>query len=278
MRPAIRLAQASRPLAVCAETTVERRGGSKGQSFYAAVYSFHPDVAPYDAKRRALDDAVSATIAALLHDEGDAFAMHVRSLLSALDDPYTHLEGKGAKLPASGAAREQRVWRYHGYPPDVRDPYQSAYEPFRVGWSSTGSTRMLRHRLALEDGTPLVVRYSEPIQGDTVATPTPDPAAEGSSNVADPAYPEPGRRVIAGYRVRAVARYFHPFTGLTGEDWDQVLIESIPRLLAAGPEGSVSRLRVRDATGRTRDAEVGRTTERWWLAFRDRLDPPVVRR
>ena len=235
----------------------------------------------------------------------------------------------------------------------------------------------------------MLVRYSEPVprrsdEAEAAEGSEPD-AAAGSRP--EPAYPSAGRRVIAAYRVRDIARYFYPYTDSTGEDWDRVLRRSIVPLLAAsdsleyalavaelvtafhdshvgvsgpgwsafadgahaplgvrvlggdvvvtgfasdsvrramglevgdiilsvdgepvadrlrrlaryhsastpqalsaevahgllgvGAEGSTVNLLVREARDRVRNVRVGRTTRNWWLAFRDRLDQPVVRR
>ena len=51
---------------------------------------------------------------------------------------------------------------------------------------------------------------------------------------ADPSYPAVEYRILAAFRVWGVINYFFPYKDLTGEDWDGVLREFIPRLEKAG--------------------------------------------
>jgi len=60
----------------------------------------------------------------------------------------------------------------------------------------------------------------------------------GKSWIADkpygePAYPDLGYRLLAAFRIWGVYNYFHPYKYLTGEDWDAVLLEFLPKMAHA---------------------------------------------
>ena len=50
---------------------------------------------------------------------------------------------------------------------------------------------------------------------------------------AEPAYPELGYRLLAAIRIWGVYNYFHPYKYLSGEDWDAVLLASLPKMAHA---------------------------------------------
>ncbi|HEX2218643.1 MAG TPA: S41 family peptidase [Gemmatimonadales bacterium] len=196
---------------------------------YGAVFYFHPEVAPSDSARRAWDDAVVTAVEAILQGGASAFRPTVGALLETLDDPETGLLGTVRQGPAT-PMRQQRAWRYRGYPPEVNDYYGGPYKPFAAGWHPLGNREVQRHRLDL-GGVSAVVRYSEPVPASSDTAP--EPRARGSGMASEASLPERGRRVIAAYRVRNIVRYFFPYSSLTGEDWSAVLRGSIPKLLAA---------------------------------------------
>jgi len=69
--------------------------------------------------------------------------------------------------------------------------------------------------------------------------PAPRPRAElGKAWMAEKpysemAYPELGYRLLAAFRIWGVYNYFHPYKYLTGEDWDALLLEFIPKMAHA---------------------------------------------
>ena len=58
-------------------------------------------------------------------------------------------------------------------------------------------------------------------------------AAQRDSTYDDMQYPSAEYRVLAAFRVWAVINYFFPYKELMGEDWDEVLRQSIPRMEGA---------------------------------------------
>ena len=71
-----------------------------------------------------------------------------------------------------------------------------------------------------------------------------------------PAYPDDGVRVLALYRFWNAARYFFPYMYVNDGDWDTVLPEFIPRLLAA-KDAEQYHLTLVELTTRLRDTHVG---------------------
>jgi C-terminal processing protease CtpA/Prc len=71
-----------------------------------------------------------------------------------------------------------------------------------------------------------------------------------------PAYPDEGVRVLALYRFWNAARYFFPYMYVNEGDWNTVLPEFIPRLIAA-KDAEQYHLTLVELTTRLRDTHVG---------------------
>lgn len=71
-----------------------------------------------------------------------------------------------------------------------------------------------------------------------------------------PAYPDEGVRVLALYRFWNAARYFFPYMYVNDGDWNTVLPEFIPRLIAA-KDAAQYHLTLVELTTRLRDTHVG---------------------
>ena len=72
----------------------------------------------------------------------------------------------------------------------------------------------------------------------------------------NPEYPGEGQRLLALYRFWNDARYFFPYLSVNGGDWNAVLPEFIPRLIAA-KDAAEYHLTVLEMTTRLNDAHVG---------------------
>lgn len=70
-----------------------------------------------------------------------------------------------------------------------------------------------------------------------------------------PAYPAEGQRLLAMFRFWSAARYYFPYMYVNGGDWDAVLPEFIPRLMAATNAVSYQ-LAIAEMTTRLHDAHV----------------------
>ena len=71
-----------------------------------------------------------------------------------------------------------------------------------------------------------------------------------------PEYPAEGVRLLALYRFWNAARYFFPYMYVNGGDWNDVLPEFIPRLIAAS-DAEQYHLTLLELTTRLRDTHVG---------------------
>jgi len=70
---------------------------------------------------------------------------------------------------------------------------------------------------------------------------------------ADQLYPPTELRLVAGFRIWGVFHYFFPYKHLIGEDWDQVLLEMLPKLETAGGAREYH-LTVAEMVARTNDS------------------------
>lgn len=211
---------------------------------YAAVEFFHPDVASDPVARRAWNEAMAVAIETVSGGDGAAFERAIRRLVTTIGDPMTTVVGASDPTPAGASEGiERRALRYQGFPPQVRNRYGGGYRPFSITWEVVPDSAADRYRVDLPEQIAALVRFTEPVPsgaaaGNEVSDDGTDEAtgaadAPADSAAADPAYPRPGARVIAAYRMHAVARYFYPYTELGETDWDAALREAIPGLLAA---------------------------------------------
>ena len=119
---------------------------------------------------------------------------------------------------------EQRVWVHHGFPPETSEassgPFYSAF------LYKLGST--------LEE-------VSVPMGGFAVRVPLSEPASAvplipspvQTSHVDSEPYPTTEFRILAAYKIWGVLRYFFAYRDLMDEDWDGLLTQFLPRMIAA---------------------------------------------
>jgi len=102
-----------------------------------------------------------------------------------------------------------------------------------------GTTGLTANRVLNVSGEPALQAAIEMARAGKWDKPSARPRAErGKSWVTDKAYdetayPELGYRLLAAVRIWGVYNNFHPYKYLTGEDWDAVLLESLPKMAHA---------------------------------------------
>jgi len=89
----------------------------------------------------------------------------------------------------------------------------------------------------------------------------------------DMPYPSKPYRLLALFRIWSVFNYFFPYKYLMGEDWDQVLLDFIPRFEAA-KDAKEYGLVVSEMLTHTHDSHVGAGSEAIWEYFGS-VGPPV---
>lgn len=117
----------------------------------------------------------------------------------------------------------QRLWIHHGLEPETGTDATPFYSAF-----------LYRSGDAVEDvsvpmgGFSVKVPLSENVSG-TAAIPAP-PAG---SRYSDAAYPSTELRILAAYKIWGILHYFFAYRDLIDEDWDSLLPQFLPRLIAA---------------------------------------------
>jgi C-terminal processing protease CtpA/Prc len=174
---------------------------------WLTVKYFHPSLAYRDLDwDQAFVDAVPKIRAAQSSAEYEAA---VQSMLRPLDGV--------ASQPAAG----QRVWIHHGLPPETGEPSAAFYSAFLY---KTGT---------------VPDEVSVPMGGFNVRVALSEPASslvfavQGQPRVyADP-FPSSELRALAAFKIWGVFHYFFAYRDLMDEDWDALLPQFLPRLLAA---------------------------------------------
>lgn len=122
---------------------------------------------------------------------------------------------------AAGAG--QRVWVHHGLAPESGE---SANSPFY-------SAFLYKPTIASEE-------VSVPMGGFNVTVPLSEPATAGppvpptlAARTYPDAYPSTELRILAAYKVWGVLHYFFAYRDLIDEDWDGLLTQFLPRVIAA---------------------------------------------
>jgi carboxyl-terminal processing protease len=87
-----------------------------------------------------------------------------------------------------------------------------------------------------------------------------------------PAYPAEGQRLLALFRFWNAARYYFPYMYVNGGDWNVVLAEFIPRMVAAR-DAEAYHLAIAELTTRLRDAHVSASSVTLTRFFGARLPP-----
>jgi C-terminal processing protease CtpA/Prc len=265
--------------------TVERLAALA--ELYAAVEFFHPDVASEPVARAAWNEAMAVAVETVAHGDATVFEPAIRRLVSSIRDSMTTVIGAFDRTPVGAMEGvERRALRYSGFPPQVQNRYGGGYRPFAITWDVVPDSAVDLYRVDLPEQIAALVRFTEPLPAG--AAPGDDVSSEGSDEVTgaaaapadsaatDPAYPRAGARVIAAYRLRAVARYFHPYTELSETDWDAALREAIPGLLAAHDSTEYA-LAVAELAAGFDDSHVGLQGPGWSAAVDGPRAPVGVR-
>jgi C-terminal processing protease CtpA/Prc len=180
---------------------------STGRLWITVKY-FHPYLAYRDLDwDQALVDALPKIRSANTTEEYQAA---VRTMMHGLDDGNS----------ASGSTG-QRVWIHHGLPPETGAPSGQFYSAFLYKPGSAPDEVNVPM-----GGFSVNVRLSEAAAGASL--PAPQPA-----RVYSDAYPSTEFRILAAYKIWGVFHYFFAYRDLMDEDWDALLAQFLPRLIAA---------------------------------------------
>jgi len=139
---------------------------------------------------------------------------------SAVRGMMRALEGSPAS-PAVGMG--QRVWIHHGLAPETQaTPTGAFYSAFLY---KPGDS---------------IEQVSVPMGGFAIQVPLSEPASAGPpfppwriSQTDTAPYPGTELRILAAYKIWGVLRYFFAYRDLLDEDWDGLLTQFLPRLIAA---------------------------------------------
>lgn len=208
---------------------------------------FHPYLAYQDIDwDKALVDALPKIRSAKSADE---YAAATGMMLQSLHDPETHM---GAATPADqppvvGPPKTgvgQRTWVHYGLAPEAGSGYSAYYSAFftKPGSPATPGQDAVPAvetiPVPLGEGQRAVVRLSEFIQTDGTSPVSGSklpafPAPKAERSYADMNYPSVEYRLLAAFKIWGVFKYFFAYRDLLDEDWDQVLLDYLPKFIAA---------------------------------------------
>ncbi len=222
---------------------------------WVTVKYFHPYMAYQDIDwDKALVEALPKILDAKSPDE---YAAATQQMLDALHDPETHMLGEA--VPAAPSRRQkpavdrlsenpsgpgQRTWIHYGLAPEAGTSYGGYYSAFctkpgrGVALFEGNASAVETVPVPLGEGQQAVVRLSESINADGTSPATgarlpafPTPKAE--SAYAEMSYPAVEYRLLAAFKIWGVFKYFFAYRDLLDEDWDQVLLDYLPKFMAA---------------------------------------------
>ena len=130
------------------------------------------------------------------------------------------MHGLEDSISASGSAW-QRLWIHHGLPPETGEAASPFYAAFLYEPGSESDEVSVPM-----GGFSVNVRLSEPAAGAGIPAPR-------SPRVYGDAYPSTELRILAAYKIWGVFHYFFAYRDLMDEDWDALLAQFLPRLIAA---------------------------------------------
>jgi C-terminal processing protease CtpA/Prc len=222
---------------------------------WITVKYFHPYLAYQDIDwDKALVEALPKIRSAKTPDE---YAAATQQMLDALHDPETHMLGSASQNAAAGPYKPetskpdkgadipgQRTWVHYGLTPEARAGYSGYYSafytkpgrPITPGEGTMPGVETIS--VPLGEGHWAVVRLSESINADGTspisgarlpAFPTPKPERA----YAEMSYPAVEYRLLAAFKIWGVFKYFFAYRDLLDEDWDQVLLDYLPKFVAA---------------------------------------------
>ena len=125
--------------------------------------------------------------------------------------------------PVPSSTGGQRVWIHHGLPPENTN---SAATPFYSAFLYKPTNTIETVHVPM-GGFSVDVPLSEPANAGT-----PIPPMIAARTYAD-SYPSTELRILAAYKVWGVLHYFFAYRDLIDEDWDGLLLQYLPRVIAA---------------------------------------------
>jgi C-terminal processing protease CtpA/Prc len=215
---------------------------------WITVKYFHPYLAYQDIDwDKALVDALPKIRNAPSKNE---YVAATQQMLEGLHDPETHM--LGAAGPAGRSASQlhaepsagQRTWVHYGLAPEAGPGNSGYYSAFftRPGIPSTpghsAGISVEAIQVPLSDGQAATVRLSESVNLDGTS-PTSGarlpafPTRKAERAYAEMSYPAVEYRLLAAFKIWGVFKYFFAYRDLLDEDWDQVLLDYLPRFIAA---------------------------------------------
>ncbi len=161
--------------------------------------------------------------------------------------PIVFLVNRKTALPAVALALQDGGLAAIVSEDDASDEIAGLSAPFEIGGgvSATVRVRLLSHadgsygfapnRVLHEQGETALQqavevarsRKWEPVKHSAEKLPD---AWQTDDAYSKEAYPDLERRLMAAMRIYGVFTYFHPYKYLTGEDWDAVLLDFLPRM------------------------------------------------
>jgi len=222
---------------------------------WVTVKYFHPYLAYQDIDwDKALVDALPKIRAAKSADE---YAVASQQMLDALHDPETHMVGAASQTAAAGPAKPdtrkpnqgaeisgQRTWVHYGLAPEAGvgfSGYYSAFytKPGRRPASFEGTASAVETiPVPLSEGQTAVVRLSESVYADGMSPESGArlpafPTGVAERAYAEMSYPAVEYRLLAAFKIWGVFKYFFAYRDLLDEDWDQVLLDYLPKFIGA---------------------------------------------
>lgn len=146
-------------------------------------------------------------------NSGSEFRAGISALLNELHDPETYILPDGQPNPSEKVADSRQLSL-------LRTATESAFV-------LTPDAAATKHALVDVAGMRALVRLSEA----AVSLPThahAAPIAESSDS-----YPRTELRLLAGFKIWGAIRYFFAYKDLMDEDWDDVFVSYLPKLIAA---------------------------------------------
>jgi C-terminal processing protease CtpA/Prc len=175
---------------------------------WITVKYFHPSLAYRDINwDQALIDTLPKIRSAQTPSE-------YKSAIESLVQPLA------TSTPNSGTG--QRLRFYHGLPPEIGDPVSAFYAAFLYK-----PTNVNEEIIIPMSGFSVKVPLSEPA---TAGPPIPLPTS--AKIYADP-FPSTELRILAAFKIWGILHYFFAYRDLIDEDWDGLLAQFLPRMIAA---------------------------------------------
>lgn len=221
---------------------------------WITVKYFHPYLAYQDIDwDKALVEALPRIRGAKSPDE---YASATQQMLDALHDPLTHMLGaasqNAAASPKPGTGKTdmgtdipgQRTWVHYGLTPEAGPGYSGYYSAFytkpgrRPAPFEGTASAVETVPVPLSEGQTAVVRLSESVYADGMSPESgarlpafPTRVAERA--YAEMSYPAVEYRLLGAFKIWGVFKYFFAYRDLLDEDWDQILLDYLPKFIAA---------------------------------------------